>query len=577
MGHACLTVRPGQAYLANDGQYTVRPDQREDYDRVFAEMVSRHVQLRRIVHLWSVTAGAEGLTLDAALDRGFFSLIHLAQAVGDSSFTEPLALTTVSNGLQRVLGTEPLSPVKAPALALGQVIPREFPTISCQNIDIDPGEATDVLIEQLIVDIALNTEPGTYAYRVGQRWAETFEPMPIGPKEGIPSRLRKHGVYLITGGLGGLGLVVAKFLAETLQAKLVLTGRSGLPPRADWPHWLASHGEDDATSQRIQTVQELETLGAEVLVAQADVGDRAAMEQVAVQARERFGVVNGVFHAAGLPGGATIHLHSRDQSLQVLAPKMVGTPILEALFQGPELDFLVLFSSINSLVGFGGSIDYTAANLFLDRYATARHTPDTAVLSINWDAWQEVGMAAAAAGAAGRAGVGVLRHAIDSREGIEALCRVLDISVPQVAVITRSLSEVIERSRALDATINGQSQSTDLATDSALSQYARPDLAQDFVEPRNEHERFMADLWQELLGLDRIGIYDNFFELGGHSLLATSLLARIQKERQVKLQLRAIFDAPTVRELAERVAALSWATNAAPVSAGGESREEFEL
>ncbi|HXC25700.1 MAG TPA: SDR family NAD(P)-dependent oxidoreductase, partial [Gemmatimonadaceae bacterium] len=458
-----------------------------------------------------------------------------------------------------------------------KVMSHEFHTIRCQSVDIDLAEATDELLERVLIDSTMDTESGTFAYRAGHRWVQTFEPMPLAPRAGVPARLREHGVYFITGGLGGLGLVVAKYLAETVHAKLVLTGRSGLPPRAEWPHWLTSHEANDATSQRIQAVQELEALGAEVLTAQADVSDREAMTRAVAQARQQFGTVHGVFHAAGLPGGMTMHLHLRDNALKVLAPKVHGTLILDALFQGADLDCMVLFSSINALVGFGSSTDYTAANLFLDSYAAAHYTPARPVLSINWDTWQDVGMAAVRASSEVHGRGVTMYHAMTPQEGIEALRRVLSVSVPQVAVITRSLPELIELSQSLDATTSLPAHQVATSADAKLSQHARPDLSQGFVEPENAHERFIANLWQELLGIDRIGIDDDFFELGGHSLIATGLLTRIQKEYQVKLPLRTIFEASTVRELAERVSTMSWATQGAPVSTGEENREEFEL
>jgi NAD(P)-dependent dehydrogenase (short-subunit alcohol dehydrogenase family)/acyl carrier protein len=514
------------------------------------------------------------------LDSEFFSLIYLVQALENTEFTGSMALSVISSGLQRVIGDETLSPVKALALGPCKVIPHEFPKIRCQSIDIDPTQATDVLLDQLLADMALSTESGTFAYRAGHRWTEIFEPMPLGHHEGIPSRLRQQGVYLITGGLGGLGLLVAKFLAETVRAKLVLTGRSALPPSSEWQQWLASHGEDDATSQRIRSVHELEAMGAEVLLVQADVSDREAMQQVALQARQRFGTVHGVFHAAGLPGSTTMHLHTRTAALNVFAAKVAGTVILDTLFQGPDLDFLALFSSINVIVGFAGTTDYTAANFFLDRYATAHRAVGKNIVSINWDAWQGIGMAATAAAAPVRADgliAMTLQNAIEPAEGIEALRRILEVSSPQVAVLKRSMPELMATSRSINALMDGPTDLPGAAPGTALSQHTRPELTQKFIEPRNERERFIATLWQELLGLDRVGIDDDFFELGGHSLIATGLLTRIQKECHVKLPLRTIFEAPTVRELAERLSALSWATQSVSVPADAGNREEFEI
>ncbi len=183
------------------------------------------------------------------------------------------------------------------------------------------------------------------ALRGGERWVERFEPVPLSGTDERRLPWRERGVWLITGGLGGLGLVLAGELARSVRARLVLTGRGGLPPREEWPGWLAAHGESDATSRRIRGVQRLEELGAEVLVVAADVADEAAMGEAVRQARERFGPIQGAIHAAGLPGGGVIQLKTAEAAARVLAPKLQGTRALAAALAGEPLDVLVLCSS----------------------------------------------------------------------------------------------------------------------------------------------------------------------------------------------------------------------------------------
>ena len=117
-----------------------------------------------------------------------------------------------------------------------------------------------------------------------------------------PMRLREGGVYLITGGLGRIGLVLAEYLARTVRAKLILIGRSAFPGRDKWEQWLATHGEDDRVSRRIRKVQAIEELGAEVLIISADVANEEQMQAVITQAYERFGTIHGVIHSAGIVG-----------------------------------------------------------------------------------------------------------------------------------------------------------------------------------------------------------------------------------------------------------------------------------
>jgi acyl carrier protein len=318
-------------------------------------------------------------------------------------------------------------------------------------------------------------------------------------------------------------------------------------------------------------------LGAEVLVVEADAGVRADMERVAAAARHAFGGVHGVFHAAGIPGGGMIQMLSRESIEAVLAPKVQGTLILDSVF--PEAELLVLFSSVNAVVGVAGATDYTSANCFLDAFANADASRSRRVLSIDWDTWQDVGMAAARAASATAANARpvALQHGMSPAQGIDALDRALRASVPQIAVITRDLPALLHAARAasLAQAAPGAAPAGDTP---ALSQHARPEIDQGFVEPRDDRERRIAEMWCELLGIDRVGIDDNFFELGGHSLIATGLLSRIHREFHVKLPLRTIFDAPTVRGLTQRVADLSWASRdrqSPPDDPDG--REEFEI
>src|SRR5262249_19457267 len=152
------------------------------------------------------------------------------------------------------------------------------------------------------------------------------------------------------------------------HARLVLVGRSPLPERAQWSEWIESHGPDDASSRRIRAVQTLEASGAEVLVACADVTDVEAMRRVLDATRERFGALNGVVHAAGVLHDSPLLAKTQQEIEEVFASKVHGTLVLDALLEGVELDFLVLYSSTSGLVGPPGQVDYVGASAFLDAY-----------------------------------------------------------------------------------------------------------------------------------------------------------------------------------------------------------------
>ena len=240
------------------------------------------------------------------------------------------------------------------------------------------------------------------AYRNTDRWVQHIEPARLSPPSSLiphPSSLipRKEGVYLITGGLGDLGLEFAEYFARAAKANLILVSRSAVPARSEWEKWLGTHDAQDRTSTIIRKLLACEAAGGNVLVVSADVTDRRRMRTVVSDALRQFGAIHGVIHAAGTLDDGLIQLKTPKSALGVLAPKVKGTLVLDEVLAQQPLDFFVLFSSISSLLGLQGQVDYTAANAFLDAFASSRSARCAGqTVSINWSAWQAVGMAARA-------------------------------------------------------------------------------------------------------------------------------------------------------------------------------------
>ena len=403
-GGSVTRVAAGEGFARlGERAFAVAPGCREDYDALLQELVAGGEVPDAVLHLWSVGRERGGPPLEAALaeeERGFWSLLFFAQACGKRNLKTPLRLAVVSNNLQRVAGEDFLSPGKATLLGPARIIPLEYPHVRCASIDVllpEPGSpAAEELAECLLAEIAGGLPDPVVAYRGARRFRLGYESVRVGPAAPERLRLRPGGTYLITGGLGGLGLTFAEFLARDFQARLALLGLSPLPPREEWADWLAGHDERNRVSEKIRKVQELEALGAEVLVLALDVADGGQMAAAVGQALTRFGALHGVIHAAGLAGGGVIQLKSPETAARVLAPKVRGTLALDAAVAGLPLDFFVLCSSTIAVAGGLGQVDYCAANSFLDAFAQAKALAgDAHTVSINWGAWQEVGMAVA--------------------------------------------------------------------------------------------------------------------------------------------------------------------------------------
>jgi len=388
LGHEVIAVHSGEGFKRIDEQrYVVNPGERPDYDALFKEIGAISDSPQTIVHLWNVTASDEQLDVEGSQTRGFYSLLFLAQALGDQLLTltptdahleEKLNICVVSNNLQEVTGEEELCPEKATLLGPCRVISQEYQNILCRSIDVvlpETGTAQrQRLVEDLFAEIASQSSDRVLAYRGRHRWVQDFEQIRFEATDETPVKLKDRGVYLITGGMGGMGLEFAEYLAQNVKARLVLVGRTPLPA-------------DD------EKIRAIEDAGGEVLLVAADVTNEEQMIGVAQQARKRFGEINGVVHAAGVPGGGMIQLKTPAMAASVLGPKVAGPRVLDRVLNDTPLDFFIMCSSRAAILGGFGNVDYCAANAYLDAFAHYRRaTNGGAVVSLNWDAWQSVGM-----------------------------------------------------------------------------------------------------------------------------------------------------------------------------------------
>ena len=396
-GAEVAVATPGEQFASiGEDAYLIRPSSPRDHERLIDRVAGPQAALDGIVHLWSLTDDPEPARPVEAYERlgdpSFFSLLCLAQAIGSQGLPGPLRLTVVSNGLHEIGTDGPVSPVKALLAGPCRVIPQELPDVTCSSVDVAwPGsdpEQIDCVADRVLRELASDTDDAVVAHRGRDRLVQGFDAIRLEPPRPEEVRVRPGGVYLITGGTGGLGLAVASYLARTAAGvKLVLVSRSRVP------------GSDATRAGGLAAVQALEEAGAEVLVQRADVTDLDQMTRVIAEARQRFGEIDGVVHAAGVLDDGPIQLKTRKAAERVLAPKVVGTLVLEEALAGRALDFLLLFSSVSAFAGMAGQVDYAASNAFLDAYARYRSARDgTLAVTVNWPAWRQVGMAARLAG-----------------------------------------------------------------------------------------------------------------------------------------------------------------------------------
>jgi NAD(P)-dependent dehydrogenase (short-subunit alcohol dehydrogenase family)/acyl carrier protein len=471
--------------------------------------------------------------------RGFDSVIALARALGTEPGHAARKLVLVTDRAVDVTGREQVRPDQAMLHGLARVVAQEYPGLACRTVDVVAADlAADAAALALLADelSAAGNEPSV-ALRGQHRWLPGFELLKPDPV--TPSRLRQGGTYLITGGLGRIGLTLADDLARQVQANLVLVARTELPPRS---RWAAMNGSDPRTAT-VRRLLAIEHAGGAVLPVAADVADRAAMTEALVQAEQRFGTLDGVIHAAGAVGSsafAPVGQLDADLIRRHFRPKIEGILVLDELLGDRTLTLAMLTSSLSAVLGGAGFGAYAAANAFLDAFAVGpgqgRWT------SVGWEGWNFQPTPNPR---------GLARLALSPEEGTKVFRRLTALPpMPRIAVSTGDLPARVVTWVQLD--VLGE-QAPAPPAPPASPQHARPQLATGYVPPGSAVERTVADVWQELLGIAEIGRHDDFFALGGHSLLAIQIISRLRDIFDVELSLHSLFDGPTVAELAASI------------------------
>ena len=561
-GAAVEVTRFGEQFRRrSDGSFEINPTRLDDYLSLFREIVGMLDSIN-IVHLGCLTSDGNHADQTGRNDQqnfGFFSLLSIAQAIGELNISIPVRIGIITNRMHEVTGEETLDPEMATVLGPCGVIPKEFPNVTCFNVDLPAPRTQDDpsgdIITRILSEFVEPNQSEVIAYRGSHRWKRTYEhvnlPAPApsqGPGEDPElKRLRNRGVYLITGGTGGIGLVIARYLAKVCQARLVLTKKTAFPEKSEWKRLLTAKNAPEAVVKLIKELLAIESLGAEVEVIVAEASDRGQMRGVLRETLRKFNSINGVIHAAGVVRAGLIEAATREMADAILSPKVQGTLVLHELLKDIDLDFLVLFSSMASITGPFAHADYSAANSFLDAfapYSNSRRSYHT--LAINWPVWKEVGIVAKL-----EALMGVedwkdeaLKKAILTRDGLDAFRRALNSDLPRVIVSPDNLDRVLAQSReAFDPPMN---LSGVRASGKAVTLNRVQNTGAD--RPTDEIETVVAGIWNNIFGIEQIGIHEEFSSLGGHSLLALQIVTRIRASYGVALTLRDFFEAPTIAQ-----------------------------
>ena len=371
-----VLVTPSQQFDEPEAdRFQINPGEPEHYQRLVDRLGETGALPQGTLHCWARGPfDPHGQNLETQLQQSAWSVFYLSktllQKFRETGVKDPGDLLFVHPG-----SADGSHPVYAAMGAMTATIQMENPRFFCRALELSTrdlnGDAARILISELAYAGLGERKIG---YRSGARLVCRQEWLPeLDSSDQDP--LKERGAYLITGGMGGLGLIFARYLAKTYNARLVLAGRGALD------------------SRKKKQVEELETLGAQVLYVQTDVSDLSSVKQLRQAALSRFGSVDGIFHAAGLIRDAMLSKKQPQDVKAVLAPKIHGSLNLDRVFADDRLDLFVAFSSIAGVTGNLGQCDYAYGNAFMDQFCAWRNECRTGKsLSINWPLWREGGM-----------------------------------------------------------------------------------------------------------------------------------------------------------------------------------------
>ncbi|MCR8844348.1 SDR family NAD(P)-dependent oxidoreductase [Paenibacillus sp. SC116] len=583
-----IQVVMGEQYERRDARSYVIRDEAQDYEQLLLDMAD--VSLTHIVDLRYISKHAQVDDAEAherVLDQTMYRFYRLAHALTRRSSNEPLDMMVVSQYADEVVADQArVQPEQSAMIGLSKAIGWENPHIRLRWIDLDEGtDAVDVIGSELGAE---SSEFWT-SYRNGQRYVERVDVLHVDERHAIsqPVHVDADGVYVITGGLGSIGLLIAAYLATEAKGiiHLALLGRTLLPPREQWSA-IEHEGKDRWSIRAMRVIREMEARGAQVELIRADTADEVQVRMAIAELRQRFGRIAGVVHAAGIAEGNVISQLNSTELRAIVAAKTTGTWLLDHLTRADKPDFFVLFSSAITLVGGIGSGPYTAGNAYLDGYSAFRNRLGLRTLTINWPAWKQIGVTEDNDADESKE----MFCLMSAEQGVRAFQALLQSSVVNGESETENVpdsmsaqvsirqaivgywnhqsglfalgdrlpfrqSEQVQHERLLSSSSHGGKESSRLATDNRNTA-AGTEKWNEVPSTYSEIEGFVIRAWKRVLGYEELDVHANFFEIGGDSILITRVHKSIDEVFPSLTTISDLFSYPTVARITSHLHAV---------------------
>ncbi|NLW47675.1 MAG: KR domain-containing protein [Firmicutes bacterium] len=525
--------------------YSIHPGQQRDYQALFTTLKDQDVVPSKILHLWSLNNdpdfGKDSLTdtttFDAFQEKGFWSVIYTAVALEKPSLPDfSYQMWIITDHLLEVENNDIICPEKATLLSPVRVIPIEYPYIDCYCLDLKQTNisSSGVVenVSRIFKEIQTAGSDKIIAFRGKRRWLPNYEQIQL--KE-LHKPLRREGVYLVTDDSNGIGLLIAEYLVKTCQAKVILIENKSFPQRGSWSLWS---NKEEIVGNKIQKIIDLEETG-RLQWDCMDLSEYEPVEQLIKQVIESYGALHGVIHGAddfNHTGFYPIQEIDYGKPADYFNLKINSVYHLKKALAPYQLDFLMLISSLAPLLGGLGQIINAAQCSFLDSFAARE---GAYWLSVSWDIWQLTGKNR-------RLQEGIYKDAIEPEEGIRAFQKIITaFTGSRLIVSTTNLQMRILQLGNVHLNIN------ETEKKSANVKHPRPELKTLFIAPGSETEKKLAAIWENCLGIDKIGIDDSFFDLGGDSLISINVMNEISSAFGRKIPAAILYQKATIRDLSQ--------------------------
>ncbi len=512
-----IEVKQGKCFnKKKDTQFELNTNDYANYEKLFLDLKEQEVEITNVVHLFNIDDTKNKKEL------GFYSLLHIVKYINSLELKTALNLSVITNDIQVVFGNENTNPYKSMVFGLVNVITQENPSIKCKTIDISRKEDKTRIVKNILQEINAEILDTFISYRLNSRWVRDYNPIQLEKSEQENPRIKRGGTYLITGGLGDLGFIYAKYLLETYNASLILLGRTEV--------------NKDKSEMKYSRLNELKKLG-HVLYYKASINNIEEVQDAIEQGKSVFGDIHGVIHTAGIIKGKSLRsinfLKVEDCEKQ-FEPKVIGIEVLAEIFKDEALDFCVFSSSLSSILGGKEFASYASGNIFMDYFSLAGKIKNS--ISINYDGLLLKGEEQDIKG-------------LNMSTVIDVLERVLSIgNISQIVVSTTDLNTRI--SKLVDQSENNFADRIDNPLEVKNEDFDRSYLTNEYVAPTTDIEKKLSKLLGDFLGYKGIGVEDDFFELGGDSLKAMTLSNRMYKIFNVELTIEDFFTKSTIKALA---------------------------